>query len=101
MRAMKCAIAIAVLLCGCGHTHSRLDVGGNAPQGSAHVHIEGGRSFAALLGLSLLAVGAYEAERAGHVGDTRYVPELDPNRKVSEQDCTKPLDYSLGNIRCK
>jgi hypothetical protein len=29
------------------------------------------------------------------------VPELDPGRKVSEQDCTKPLDLSQGNIRCK
>jgi hypothetical protein len=23
------------------------------------------------------------------------------DRKVSEQDCTKPIDYTLGNIRCK
>ena len=31
----------------------------------------------------------------------RPVPELDPHRRVSEQDCTRPLDLSLGNIRCK
>jgi hypothetical protein len=31
----------------------------------------------------------------------RPVPELDPDRKISEQDCSKPLDFSLGNIRCK
>jgi hypothetical protein len=31
----------------------------------------------------------------------RPVPELDGARKVSEQDCTKPLDLSQGNIRCK
>ena len=31
----------------------------------------------------------------------RHVPELDPGRKISEQDCTKPLDLSQGNIRCK
>jgi hypothetical protein len=24
-----------------------------------------------------------------------------PERKVSEQDCTKPIDYTLGNIKCK
>ena len=29
------------------------------------------------------------------------VPPLDPQRKVSEQDCSHPVDYSLGNIRCK
>ena len=32
---------------------------------------------------------------------TRPVPELDPDRRISEQDCTKPLDFSQGNIRCK
>lgn len=28
-------------------------------------------------------------------------PEMAAERKVSEQDCTQPVDYSLGNIRCK
>ena len=27
--------------------------------------------------------------------------KLDPNRKVSEQDCTKPVDHTQGNLRCK
>jgi hypothetical protein len=31
----------------------------------------------------------------------RRPPEMAPDRRVSEQDCTKPLDLSLGNIRCK
>jgi hypothetical protein len=31
---------------------------------------------------------------------SRPAPELDPDRKISEQDCTRPVDYSLGNIRC-
>jgi hypothetical protein len=31
----------------------------------------------------------------------RPVPQLDPGRKISEQDCTKPIDVSQGNIRCK
>jgi hypothetical protein len=32
---------------------------------------------------------------------SRPAPELDPDRKISEQDCSRPLDLSLGNIRCK
>jgi hypothetical protein len=24
-----------------------------------------------------------------------------PDRKVSEQDCSKPIDPTLGNIKCK
>jgi hypothetical protein len=33
--------------------------------------------------------------------DPRRAPELDPTRKVSERDCTKPLDLNGGNLRCK
>ncbi len=33
--------------------------------------------------------------------DPRGAPELDPKRKVSEQDCTKPIDLAAGNLRCK
>ena len=78
-----------------------MNAGAASTQGSVNVHIDGGRSLAALLGLSILAGGIYEAQRTGFDADTRSVPELDPSRKVNEQDCTKPLDYSLGNIRCK
>ena len=33
--------------------------------------------------------------------DPRAVPPLDPTRTVSEQDCTKPVDLSQGNLKCK
>ena len=32
---------------------------------------------------------------------TPPAPPLAPDRRISEQDCTRPVDYSLGNIRCK
>lgn len=28
-------------------------------------------------------------------------PELAPGRRISEQDCSKPVDFTLGNLRCK
>ena len=32
----------------------------------------------------------------------RRVPEMAPERKVEEQDCTKPLDLAAGgNLKCK
>jgi len=45
---------------------------------------------------SILAAGiySYEAERDP-------TPPLAPDRKVSEQDCTRPIDPTLGNLRCK
>ena len=33
--------------------------------------------------------------------DPRQAPPLDPQRKVVEQDCTKPLLPSGGNLKCK
>ena len=65
------------------------------------MHVEGGGELALLLGIALVTAGAYESEYTDGITSTRAVPELDPTRKVSEQDCTQPLDYSLGNIRCK
>ena len=29
------------------------------------------------------------------------VPGMEESRKVNEQDCTKPIDLSAGNLRCK
>ena len=102
---MKWTVLLCALLAGCAHTHSEVNVGTRVPHAGVQVHIEGGRGLAALLGLSILAVGAYEAERNPFVsvsGNSPDVaPPLAPDRRVSEQDCTKPLDYSLGNIRCK
>jgi hypothetical protein len=46
----------------------------------------------------------------GHAGSTtgrllyvdpRNAPPMDPQRKVTEQDCTKPVDLSRGNLKCK
>jgi hypothetical protein len=33
--------------------------------------------------------------------DPREAPPLDPKREVTEQDCTKPLDLTKGNLKCK
>jgi hypothetical protein len=36
-----------------------------------------------------------------HSLDSTVVPSLAPNRKVSEQDCTKPIDDDGGSLSCK
>lgn len=33
--------------------------------------------------------------------DPRSVPPLAPDRKVSEQDCSKPVDLTAGNLKCR
>jgi hypothetical protein len=60
------------------------------------VHIETSSDAARLIGLGVVAgaIHGYEAEREAP-------PELAPDRKVSEQDCTRPIDPTLGNLRCR
>jgi hypothetical protein len=33
--------------------------------------------------------------------DPRHPPPMDPKRQVNEQDCSKPIGFSAGNLRCK
>ena len=38
---------------------------------------------------------------SGRRVDPRNPPPLAADRKVSEQDCTKPVDLTRGNLKCK
>jgi len=38
---------------------------------------------------------------SGRMPDPRAAGPLDPKRKVSEQDCSKPVDLTAGNLKCK
>ena len=60
-------------------------------------------------GAMLSSAPASPTPSTGHGGggggrqriDPRNVPPLDPDRKVNEQDCTKPIDLTRGNLKCK
>ena len=66
------------------------------------------RTLAVLLA-SAVAATAGCATTGGASGDdsTMYSgtfgpkPELNPDRTISEQDCTKPIVLDGGNLRCK
>lgn len=34
-------------------------------------------------------------------GSSRPAPEMAPERQVSEQDCSRPVDFTAGNLSCK
>ena len=67
----------------------------------------GGGKGHAPLGSGPRASGGTQAGRGGGSGrhdariDERHAPALAPDRKVSEQDCSKPVDVSAGNLKCK
>src|SRR5262245_25972610 len=100
---MRWLALIASLAAGCsGHTHGSVSFVSVGAAGAVSTHIEGGAGLAAVLGIAVIAASAIDNERGPYLGGgSRQAPEMDPARRVSEQDCTKPLDYSLGNIRCK
>ena len=101
---MKPVVLTVLLLAGCSsHTAWRVSSGTPPPTAPVYFNVTSTGGGAALFGLTILGAGVYEATRDDFdygAGSARP-PEMAPDRKVSEQDCTKPLDYSLGNIRCK
>jgi len=102
MAAVKALLLAVLLLAGCSNTAWQVSAGTPNPGAQAHVHSSG--DLAAVLGVAILAGVVYEAAYGGfaYAADSeRRPPEMAPDRRISEQDCTKPLDYTLGNIRCK
>jgi hypothetical protein len=103
---------IVVLLAGCSHVS--IDASSNTSSGSATgaqagLHLES-RSLAALV-----IAGMFLAAAAEDVREPRPFPsfstfsdwfrgtpkaELDPERRVSEQDCSRPVELS-GNLKCR
>ena len=104
---------LVLLLAGCSHVS--IDASSNTSSGSvtgaqAGLHVES-RSLAVLVIAGMFLAAAAEDAREPRPFPSfstfsdwfRGTPkaELDPERRVSEQDCSRPVDYSLGNIRCK
>ena len=102
---MKAVLLGLVLLAGCSSNAAwKISAGTAHPTAPAQVHVHSSSDAAVVFGLALFAAGIHEyafGDYADYPSSSRKPPEMDPNRRVSEQDCTKPLDYSLGNIRCK
>jgi hypothetical protein len=95
-------LAVALLSACSSNTAWRVSAG--TPPADALVSVHTSGNVVAVFGLAIAAGAIYEVTRGGSAyaaGSDRRPPEMAPDRRVSEQDCTKPLDYSLGNIRCK
>ena len=58
--------------------------------------------------LSSSPTSTSQTTQTGHGGgssqqreELRNPPPLDPKREVTEQDCSKPIDLTKGNLKCK
>jgi hypothetical protein len=102
---MRWTVFLLVLMAGCSaHTQVQYSAGsvGAVPPGtsmtqsSVRLNVQGGSAAVALVGLGIIAAGMYDMERY------RSEPaELSPTRLISEQDCTKPIDWTRGNLKCR
>ena len=115
-------LVVLLLLAGCSHVsidaRTSTSAGGAAPppgtsvrSGGASVSIHS-HSLAALViaGMFIAAAADYSREQRSSPSFSTFSDwfrgappprELDSTRRISEQDCTRPLNDSLGNLRCR
>jgi hypothetical protein len=76
-------------------------VGGVAGVGGSYGY---GGGAATLLGIGLVTFLNWRSVQT-NASNPNYMTSnpapMDPNRKISEQDCTKPIVFDGGNLRCK
>ncbi len=82
---MKRALAVLVVLCATLEVQAAKQGGGKFASAPSPAHPMAGHGR-----------GSSRLYR-----DPRGAPVLAPDRKVSEQDCSKPVDLQAGNLRCK
>ena len=109
MRYMRFLVLLALAATGCSHSQVQLNAGGPTSASGG-----GGSSAAALIGLGIAGAVIYGSERNGPpygvrydanpfmaVTDTARAPELAPERRVNEQDCTQPITDFSANLKCR
>jgi hypothetical protein len=108
MRAI--AIAILLVVAGCGHANVNARSDARAVNSNASVQVHAGNSFAALVLAGMLIAGAVEDIRNPQPFPSLSVfsdwmnpspaPAMQPDRAISDQDCTKPIELG-DNLRCR
>jgi len=96
---MRWTALLLVLMVGCSartQVNYGVPPGTSVTQSSVQLKVQGGSAAVALVGLGIIAAGMYDMERY------RSQPaELSPTRLINEQDCTKPIDWTRGNLKCR
>lgn len=105
-----CSSAQVNVQAGTAGTASTPPAGATVTGGSVGVHAHGGRGLATVLIAIGLIAGMVEYSREERPfpspstlipGNTAPAPAMAPGRRIADQDCTRPIDLSAGNLRCK
>jgi hypothetical protein len=114
-------LLVLLLLAGCAH--SRIDArvqtssgvppaaGTSVRSGQVGVHVHSSALAAVIISGMFIAAAVEEVRNprpfpgfstfTDWFRGTPPAPALDSERRVSEQDCSRPVDDAQGNIRCK
>jgi len=90
----------AVVFQGCA---VRISSGTGGGMGSPSVSASTGSPVGTAIVVGVMAADAVHYYRMGPDGKTPMygAPDPDPSRKINVQDCTKPVDFSAGNLLCR
>jgi hypothetical protein len=91
-------IVLAALLAGCGG-HANVQANSSNVSAGGSVNIPGRSTMGTLLSIVFLGGVSYESERG--TPRSAHVPDLDPSRRVVEQDCTKSIEDTSANLKCR
>src|SRR5258706_8666092 len=108
---MRAVAVVLVLVLASACTHVQIGGTSNVSAASttaAGLQVQGGGALTAVLVAATLVAGATQDLREPRpfrpfydwMG-TRPPAEMQPDRVIVEQDCTKPIDLSSGNLRCR
>ena len=90
-------LAVA-LLAGCSTTSVTITSGSTSAQPKGGLQVQAQLNSPGLAALILVGMLLSYAD---WMAPSRQPPLLEPGRHISEQDCTRPIDPTAGNLRCK
>jgi hypothetical protein len=92
----------AILAAGCGgQSNVRFASSGSPSTGvssGGSVNVQGTSTLGALFAIMLLSGASYRSDQGA---PPQRAPELDPSRRVAEQDCTRPIQDGSANLKCR
>ena len=88
-------LALSVSGCG-GHSNVQFSSSGSSPPAAGVViGVHGVTAFG-----TLLVIGFFGAASSDGASTFR-IPDMDPSRRVNEQDCTRPIEDWSANLQCR
>ncbi|MGH8739641.1 MAG: hypothetical protein ACREUN_01955 [Burkholderiales bacterium] len=103
---MKALILVVVVALAGGCAHATVNASASTAGGAAPA--AGGSVTGGSIGVhahshalaALVVAGMFIAAAIDYQGNPPP-PALDGGRRINEQDCTRPIDLSAGNLKCR